>query len=257
MSCKKCKKTEKECSKNLLNNENIICNKCNVCKLCSKQILCLDCCDICERCDKYLLKNNFPNEMIINGKCDKCRHLCYDCEKYIGDHKSIYYNNCRYCDKCIEKFNVNNEKPIIKVINDVRKLIGWKEKKIKKKDKKQEIKDELPENPSNDKIKYTLRIIINKNKKIYKWELLEKKKLCITCCCSIWIKSNNIQKTNIYYCSNCKPESENQKYKYDKDKQKWTMYSQKIECNKCKIEKWTKDITQKVCIKCINLETKS
>ena len=297
MKCQKCNQTEKECEKKTV-NQKPICNKCKLCFMCKQnennnkklleKICCMSCCEMCKKCNKTLVKNNWPNDTIVNKLCGKCSHLCELCCKYTMDNKCVYKQNKRYCEKCFKhKFipSNENEKYIICRFyskTEVKKVfVEWKIDKIKfqcktcnkydwKNIKNKSIKcnmckknsnsnNDTTYDPSSDKEKYYLKSEnidgINTNQ----WILDKKRQICSTCCMSIWIKKENLcDKNKIYNCDKCKPIKINYKYKYNKNKQAWEYYSKKSRCIKCLKQKWVHidndSFATKTCNMCIKLK---
>jgi len=269
MNCSNCKKIKSECAKYDLTEINIICRKCKMCKSCRKKNVktCNICSINCKRCKKKILKNNWPEDIIVNGKCNKCSKLCIKCEKNIPAQKVIYKEEDRYCYDCFDKENrpIENEikySYITKKCENGKRFIGWKKTHQKKKcDKCKRIYWQFMNNkkttckrciqrktsiqdPSDNENKY---ILIKE-----KWILDEKKFICNKCFNTVWTKRKNIignRKT--YRCSNCNPGTDYKKYKYDKKNQKWLLYKQRKECTTCDVKKWLFTKEKGHCKKCI------
>jgi len=261
----------------------IICNICNICIKCSKKYyskmkkICNNCCNKCKRCHKLQLKNNWPEDIIINGKCNKCYHLCIKCDKYTDDKNAFYQSERskkRHCEKCFhEKYCPSkvDEKhiPITKKLEYGKIFLRWKKthnwvlcikcnkkfwnyigfKKIECKKCKKKAKEE---NPKKEKTNTKTNIeIINK----------DQKKKCFNCYCVILIKEKNLTKGDQYYCNKCYPiSSPNNKLKYDKEQQKWIIYRTIVKCTKCKKEKWfyiNLKTKENICKKCKNISSKN
>jgi len=261
--CIICNIDEIECGIYILGKINI-CRKCNTCRKCvkKKEIVCNVCTVKCKKCEKILLKDNWPEDIIKNGKCNKCFHLCKLCNKYASGKKSIIKNNNRYCLNCFNKNFIpkdHDKKYKYKIItkkgvdSELDSLIFLNWRKIKKSiicescnenfwkpvnfnnekcNKCTRKKTEKLEDPSDDYKKY---ILSEKDKK--KWVLIEEKKKCIQCFSSIWIKQENL-KSKHFYCRNCSPQDERKKCKYDDKSQRWIPYRILINCHNCKNDKW-------------------
>lgn len=300
MKCKNCNKTKNECSEKAV-NQKPICNKCELCFICKQKensskllmkLCCSACSEMCKKCKKILIKNNWPNDSIINKLCEKCSHLCEYCDKYTMDNKCIYRLNKRYCNKCFEyKFNPSNENEKFIAVTNKKKvghsefanvLIEWKKEKIRfqctvcdrcdwkslknksskcqKCVKKISVSQSHTLDPSTKTEKYVLTNEIIDGIKSDKWVIEEKQYICSNCCTSIWIKKENFKqnKNGIYNCNKCKPIKINYKYKYDKGYQKWIHYSKKSRCIKCLKQKWvhvnSSNFGKKLCNMCIKLK---
>ncbi len=282
-NCKICNRNDEEISKYFIADDTI-CNGCFICLLCAKkyyskkEMNCNKCCNKCSRCKKIQLINNWPEDVIINGMCDKCFHLCTVCDKYILNGNAYYKSEKakkRFCMDCFtEKFCPKQEK--VKHICIAKKMdhgnvfmrwkkthefincdhcdknfwnyIGFKTKKCKNCKKTNEKKITNPD-PSTENKKY---IGIKKNNKI-EWVLDTQKNKCFNCYSAIWIKKKNISKGNQYFCNKCNPGTNiiNKKLKYNKDKQTWEPYRVLKMCKKCKKNKWffTKN-NLKICKSC-------
>jgi len=267
-----------------------MCCKCNI----KNKKQCKECTDICTRCDKILPKDNWPNDTIINGKCDKCHKLCIKCEKHVLDGNEVYYKDNRYCEKCIESFNDNKSAQkkfhlITQIKDSKRQFIKWKVAEVsyicitccrkgwktpasdinlcrtckKTQTNKKTFVDKNPD-PTDNLKKYVMRMIMIGKDKVFKWEEMEVKVICQKCFSGKWIPSklqptttnnhhpttttnnhhptttNKQHQRNIvkYYCENCKPINPLEKYKFDKNSKKWTIYCKKITCQICDKDKW-------------------
>jgi len=281
-ACDGCGRTRYQCQKYTL-DQIILCSSCKKCIKCKKDF-CKKCCDKCSICDKILPKNNFPNEEIIDGKCDKCLHSCTECDRYVSDSMCILKDGTRWCSKCFDiKFNPSTKLKKYKIVlkNNTRIFLLYKEEKEKlectacsKKfwryiGKPNLCKDctstdlqkflKSSKDPSDSKLKYTLITIKEKGKNIFKWKQSEKLVVCRNCSTSMWILSDNLNKTNIYYCSRCKPNIKNKKLKYDLKRQMWIAWSEKKECIVCNRVKWLRPNVERcgICAKLVkNLNEK-
>ena len=225
--CNKCYKSVDEVDKYYMNTS--ICNKCKVCKFCIKKEkdLCEYCCHKCNRCSKVMLKNNWPEDIIINKKCEKCNHICHDCGKDIQYNK-LYYKDIdsKYCNNCfINKFypkdklkqskysivskeeeygNIffrwNKTHENVECDNCNKKY--WKHIKFKhytcNKCKKVNTFSKTKD-PSTNFEMYN-EIIIN-DKQI--WKLSKRRKKCFICYSLLWIDISYIKKGHQYYCNKC------------------------------------------------------
>ena len=272
MKCTKCKNSEKECLKNSVNNKPI-CTVCKMCKKCRRNTMkkfCSHCCIKCTRCEKLLILNNWPLDIITKGKCEKCIHLCTECDRYLDDSKAFIKDDFRYCEKCItKKFCLKNTKNVKYTIQHANSTNGKlflgcdkiaEKIKCAKCDKnfwsylsntsyttcsKCRKGNQIPD-PSNNNKKYVKNSVGN-------WALEAENKKCLYCFCSIWIKKQNLRKNNNYRCANCLPKRTDIKAKYNKEKQRWIIYRAKIRCKKCKTIKWVyaKDRKKGICSKCL------
>lgn len=232
---------------------------------------CNSCCHICKKCDKLLLKNNFPEDIIINDLCQHCNNLCNGCGRFTKENDLIHkYKKDNYCIKCFENKYVpkkNEQKykyQIIKKEDNYGNLfLDWKKthekvkcsdcdkqfwkcikfkknvcKKCKKCKKSKKINSHNNSNNIKDPSdKNNLYKQIIQNKKSV-WTIDAKRKKCFNCYNLLWIKIDNLKKGDQYFCQSCPPSKINKKLKYDKNKQKWVPYRIKINCTKCKKDKW-------------------
>lgn len=283
--CTKCQKSMKYLLNTSISNTPL-CKKCNICANCvkknnSKSDICIKCCVKCKRCEKKLLLDDWPETIISkNGLCEKCTHLCKFCNKYLDDKKAIIRftkkgTPIRYCEDCLrnkrEPKDNNYQYDIL--VKDDNVHVGWKKimkaiscencnKKIWVKYKSDQSKcnkcmgwgkkkDKLV-NPSNDNKKYKL---VNNS-----WKLGEVKGKCKKCLLPFWIKKDNVKYGKLMrLCQNCNPSNDTKKYKYDKKKQIWIFYRERVACDKCQNVKWIfLDLDNKsirICKKCSSSKT--
>lgn len=277
MDCRRCGREEEECKKYVVSGR-VICRICEMCRQCAKgnTKICKECCEECERCEKRMLKNNWPIDIIVHGLCDKCNHLCYKCEKYIEHEKAIYKEEKeKYCQQCFEDKYMpivskgKEEELYVAVVQkqeEGQEFIRWKKthegaiceicgeeylknvrQRVNKCNKCNRKKGQRRmKNPSDANNRY-------KQDEKGEWKKAEKRKKCIRCYNSIWMRVENVEtEDNKYYCPHCSPSVEDEKYKYDKKKQRWVMYKKRIECKKCGVKKWLlgKNMREEICIKC-------
>lgn len=232
-SCKICQKTVDELHKYTINDP--ICANCEVCKKCKVCIasttcckkntnMCEYCCHKCTRCDKLMLKNNWPEDIIINNKCEKCDHICHNCNKYT-QYSKLYYKDIdtKYCYDCftnkfypkdnLSKYSIVSKKKehgnLFFRWNKTHEHINcdkcqktyWKHTKFKQTicNKCKKNTNTITNNPSNNFKIYSEMTINNKQL----WKLSKERKKCFLCYSSIWMDINNLKKGNQYYCNNC------------------------------------------------------
>jgi len=279
MECKTCQISFHEASKNIINeHQMIICFRCNNCKKCAinnKNNICKLCCEECKRCNKKVIKHDFPNEILYWGVCNSCRMRCKKCDKKTYDN--VIFNKNVYCKECIQNLKTTKKtiyKPIIKLEKKPnQKTVKYVDKwiKVKQLDKclkcdkntmikiknnqvcdschnKNKIKEEKIIDPSNNNTRYQYIKIIKKGNIKEEWAKSELKVKCVKCCKSEWIKIKNISKS-VYRCNKCSPNDSNNKYKYNKDAQKWEIKEIKKSCLKCKNIRWTTDNKCRTCNK--------
>jgi len=256
--CKKCDKNEEACKEYCV-SKSIICNKCLICKFCIKKSpeYCGDCCQKCKSCEKILVKNNWPFDIIINNNCEKCSRLCVICSKYCLGKKAIIKEEKLYCENCLEEQFYPTETNVkfkihCKLNDDHRLFLKWKKtsehincsscnKKYWKSINKKELICKKCINKPKNKVELTEN------------ETLIKMLKCFSCYSNIIINNKNLKYQTKILCSNCKPDYDNKKYKYDKGTQSWIIYREKIDCYKCNKSKWmfTKELKDNICKKCL------
>src|SRR3990172_9971078 len=217
--CKKCNLDENECNKYSL-GKNIVCDLCKKCRKCIKDTKdCNKCCIECKRCKKKMLKDNWPEDIIINNYCEKCYHLCKNCERYFH-YNDLYYKkkNLKYCQKCFEiKYLPNDSdkykyKIILKKEEYGNKFLSWKKthELLNCKNCNKQFENYIHFNKilcksCLNKIKPLNKKIINPSTydKIYvedknKWILKSQRIKCINCYSSIWIELKNLKNDQNY-----------------------------------------------------------
>jgi hypothetical protein len=219
-----------------------------------------------------MLLNNWPVDVIQDGFCKKCFHLCTTCGKYVRDGDEVYdsvRSKKRYCTNCYQIKHYpedGNFKYKMGTVKDKGKIcfarwrkthkniecidcsknfwqpINKKSDKCMKCSKTKKPKEPKPSNNPSTKNKYYEKVE-------EEWQQLREQVLCQNCLTSLWIDKDNIF-DGPYNCVKCRPDETDTKFKYNKEKQRWIAYRKKINCTSCHKEKWlfVKDGNQ--CKKC-------
>ena len=252
MSCTFCKKSKKECIRESINDTSAICSKCKSCKKCARiNDFCNKCSIKCKKCDKVLIKNNWPEDKIYNGKCGKCFRECFKCKRSVMDHKCIYKHTKRYCEKCFELSNLSCDDKIYEKITTPgkygKKFCGWK---LKKKKISCDSCDKLywvRASVNNLKCKKCNNIRRDKTQEDNAIEPDNFKSIVACIKCNSIINQRSLIKCK--HCEFCNPTTKNKKFKFVKDKHKWQCYSELKKCKCCNIAKWN-DPKYENCKKC-------